>query len=307
MNKQKEKNLGPTLTVIIPTFNSADTLYFTLSSLFSSSLPRKLFQVVVVDYKSVDGTIDIAKRFPVRTLSAKKKGAAAARNLGTEKANGKIICFTDSDCVVPKDWLKKILCFLHNHPDVDGVGGPMLPHGYQNKIQRFAGETFLQDHVWFFSTKIIRVQPKLTGFLLLHTTNCAYRKSVLDSVGGFDESFFTACEDLELTWNLAYKGRNLVFNPNIKMRHIFPRTLPSLFNQYFRYGIGHSKMNKKYIHRNLIKEIFLIITHLLNVYYTFFRSLLSPRRMKRTHTYDLFRFCKWLSYDIGRIYEYARA
>lgn len=76
--------------------------------------------------------------------------AAAQRNLGIEKANGKIICSTDSDRIVPKDWLKKILHFFHDHPDVDGVGGPIFPHGNQDNIQRFAGETFLEDHVWFF-------------------------------------------------------------------------------------------------------------------------------------------------------------
>jgi len=120
------------LSVVIPTLNSERTIGVALKALFKNVYPRDHFEVVVVDGGSCDKTLEIIMEFPVKVLTTKKKGAAAARNLGIKNAKGKIICFTDSDCVVPKNWLSKIHRFFANNKNADGVGGPILPYRHKN-------------------------------------------------------------------------------------------------------------------------------------------------------------------------------
>jgi len=291
-------------TVIIPTYNSANTLYYTLSSLFSSRFPQSKFEVIIVDYHSIDDTLSIARKFPVKIYSITKKGAAAARNLGIQKSRGSIICFTDSDCMVPEDWLSKILNFFNNHPFVDGVGGPLFPYYYQNSIQKFAAEVFVEGKVFY--NKTIEVKPGIFTSGYLMTSNCAYRKDVFNSVN-FDESFLTAYEDVELCWNLAEKGNHLIFNPDIKMFHIFPWTLKGLFKQWFKYGMGATKLDKKYFGKNPIdelKSIYYNFTILGYVWMKHFFSLLSPLSSNKTS--KLLNCFKLSSYYLGTVYGLLR-
>ena len=59
---------------------------------------------------------------------------------------GNIICYTDSDIVLPNDWLANIFSYFNNHPEIDGVGGSILPPiQAQNEIQKFTGELYLED------------------------------------------------------------------------------------------------------------------------------------------------------------------
>ena len=233
------------LSVIIAALNSENTINHTLSSLHSNNLPSKEFEVVVVDNGSTDKTVEVAKRYPVKIFSCAKRGQGAARNVGIAKARGEIICFTDSDIVVPEDWLAKILRFFEDCPHADGVGGPVLApaSGHLNNLQKLEGEIYARTHD--FPAKII--ESKFGDHVgSLYSANCAYRRNVLISSNGFDDSGFDAV-DIDLCWRLILKGKHLLFNPEMKVIHLgFPWNLKGVFRQQFRWGESRGKLNMRY-------------------------------------------------------------
>ena len=92
------------VSVVIPTLNSAETLKRCLTSIRANRTKYK-YEIIVADAGSSDETQQIARKHADRVLN----GAPARinRNKGVENAEGEIICFTDSDCVVPEDWIDK--------------------------------------------------------------------------------------------------------------------------------------------------------------------------------------------------------
>jgi len=281
------------LSVVIPTLNSANTIRYTLSSLFSNNLSRDVFEVIVVDNGSIDNTVDVAEKFPAKIYSCPIHGQGPARNLGISKAQGDIICFTDSDVIVPKDWLQKILDFFDTHPNVDGVGGPVLAplSSHINNLQKMDGEIYSETHI--FPTRITksRFRDKRTA---LNSANCSYRKEILFSVNGFDTSILDAV-DIDLCWRLIRSGKCLIFNPDIKVIHFgSPWNLRGIFNQQFRWGISDIELKKRHPHKSSIKEKFF-------PYYSLVRLslfLLSPKHKNK----KLLRFFEICAFDCGRIY-----
>jgi len=235
-------------SIIIPTRNSGKTLSKTLSSLSSLDYPRNLFEVIIVDFNSSDETLEIAKRFNVKIIKARSPGAAAARNAGIKEARGRLICFTDSDCVIPRDWLSKIYNKIKDNPEIAGVGGPIKPLGSHNIIQEFAGENFLE--MMAYPPIEIFAESKRFWCSLI-TANCCYKKEIISAVGGFDENFFTSGEDIDLCWRIALSNK-VLYDPNIIVYHIFPDNLKDLFKQYFKYGEGSSKLRKKHFNTGYI-------------------------------------------------------
>lgn len=238
------------ISVIIPTLNSGDTIQNTLNSIFSNGFPRELFEVIVVDNGSQDRTEEIVRKFPVRFYKCLKRGQGPARNLGIRESKGDIICFTDSDIIVPKGWLKKISDFLETRPDVDGVGGIVLSpiQGHKNNIQRLVGEIYVQ-HQGFPSNLAKTRYLDYKGSL--YSANCAYRKETLEACDGFDESLWNhyyyhdSC-DIDLSWRLVKMGKRLMFNPDIKVYHWAPWSLQGIFRQQFGWGVVYTMIKKKY-------------------------------------------------------------
>jgi len=73
----------------------------------------------------------------------------------------------------------------------------------------------------------------------------AYRRSVFEAVGPFDESF-DACEDVEFNHRVARAGLRCYFTPRICVRY-FPRSsLAGLFRQMVRYGRGRVRLLRKH-------------------------------------------------------------
>jgi glycosyltransferase involved in cell wall biosynthesis len=248
------------LSVIVPTRNSASTIRDALSSIFSNKLSRKAFEVLIVDYKSCDGTLNIAKEFSTRIIRCENRGHGVARNLGIREAKGEILCFTDSDCIVERDWLAKISEFFESHPEVDGVGGPTLAHPKPwNKIQELAGEIFVEDQG--FPTTPMKVQfGKFKGTLF--ATNSAFRKNALVSVGGFTPG--GNC--LELSWRLVANGNVLIFEPSLKAYHRLPSDVGGIFNEQFRWGASMTAVEKRlgfFKLRSVILEGYFLVRALL--------------------------------------------
>jgi glycosyltransferase involved in cell wall biosynthesis len=257
-----------------------------LSSVFSNKLFREAFEVLVVDYKSCDGTLSIAKEFSTRIIRCENRGHGVARNLGIRKAKGEILCFTDSDCVVERDWLTKILGFFESHPEVDGVGGPTLAYPKPcNKIQELAGEIFVEDGG--YPTTRMKVQfGKFKGTLF--ATNSAYRKNALVSVGGFAPGGNTP----ELSWRLVLNGKVLIFDPSLKTYHRLPSDLVRIFKEQFRWGAQMTGAEKElgfFRLRSIILRGYFLVRELL--------LLLSFKEWSK----KLLRFYQHAAFSLGRL------
>ncbi|MBS4026622.1 MAG: glycosyltransferase family 2 protein [Clostridia bacterium] len=98
------------VSIIIPTYNRAELLEFTLLSLYKQSFSKKNFEVVVIDDCSRDETLNVIKLldppFKLTVLQNKtNRGAAYSRNQGIKFAKGEIIIFLD-EMLVDKDFIK---------------------------------------------------------------------------------------------------------------------------------------------------------------------------------------------------------
>jgi len=290
------------LSVVIAALNSENTIGRTLSSVFSNSLPNREFEVIVVDNGSTDNTVIVAKRYPVKIFSCAKRGQGAARNLGIAKAKGEIICFTDSDIIVPENWLERISEFFSSCQHADGVGGPVLAptSGYLSNLQKLEGEAYARTHD--FPTKM--VESRFGDHIgSLYSANCAYRRDVLVSSSGFDESGFDAV-DIDLCWRLILKGRRLVFNPEMKVVHLgFQSSLKGVFRQQFRWGESRGKLNMRYprsraFYTGLKGRIFR---------YYFFVVLFAQILYSRGRTKNILQLFEKCAFTCGCINAYLKA
>jgi len=113
---------NPTVSLVIPGRNCAETLEKCLNSVVPLLERGELQEILFVDDGSTDNTAEIARRYPVQVITGAGGGPGAARNLGWRQAQGASIWFIDSDCVAEPDALQKLLLHL-NDPEVAGVGG----------------------------------------------------------------------------------------------------------------------------------------------------------------------------------------
>lgn len=286
------------LSVSIATNNSAQTLQYTLSSIFSNNYPAGFFEVVIADKGSRDNTVEIAKRFATKVCVHPNMSVGFRRNLSIRESKGEIICFTDSDIIVPPDWLGRISDYFNIHPDVDGVGGPILPPpNSQNEIQKYTGDLYVEDQ--HCPTNITKIDT-LEYATLLPTANMAVRKSALMSVGGFPEQPSLVTIDMPLMWKLVRKGHKLVFLPDWKVIHLgFPTTLAGVMRQQYRWGKNKGILDRRYRppSQDTLQGYLKAKAYPFLTISRAFANLFSP--LKRPKKKELLRLCHYMAYYLG--------
>lgn len=101
----------PNVSVIISTYNRADSLKDTLESLRHQQANGHSFEVIVVDNNSKDHTREVVEHFAnvngctMKYVFESKQGISYARNTGIREAKGELIAFTDDDVVVDRQWI----------------------------------------------------------------------------------------------------------------------------------------------------------------------------------------------------------
>lgn len=259
--------MPPTVSIVIPTHNSGQTIRECLESLFKLNYPKDKFEVIIVD-DSNDKTEKIAKEYPVKFFKL-KDSTGAKRNFGVGKARGQIIAFTDSDCIVHKDWLKNFT--KHFNSEVAGVGGPNLTPKDDPFIAKCVGFALSS---WLGSGGIRYARTYKSAKSVDHnpSCNCAFIKSVFEEVGGFNESMWPT-EDIELDYKIRKKGYKLIYSPDVIVWHRRKSSLSSLFLQIFRYGLNRVKVARKHV--ELLKLVHItptlafLILMLLTILYLF--------------------------------------
>jgi glycosyltransferase involved in cell wall biosynthesis len=214
----------PTVSVIIPSYNSRSTIAACLGSLREQRCPTP-FEVIVVD-GSDDGTADlVAGRFPEVQLhtSLQRKLPGDARNFGVSKAQGEILAFTDADCVADPRWLAEI---IHAHRDPDPAIGGTIDNGNPRSYVGWAAYLSRLSR-WMPQRSRRRMTEVPTGCLSL-------KRWAFERYGPFLERTYS--EDTALSWKLSRAGLPPVLNPSIKVSHINRTDLGDFLGHQVEHG-----------------------------------------------------------------------
>lgn len=118
------------ISVLIATRNRRKKLRQCVLSIEQSTL-NKPFEIVIIDQSSTnDADFFKTLSIPVRYYHRASKGKARAINFGLQKVRGKVVAFTDDDCVVRKDWLLSIDKFFSDkrNASISAVFGQTIAH-----------------------------------------------------------------------------------------------------------------------------------------------------------------------------------
>lgn len=124
----------PSVSCVIATFYSSETLRECLTSVFSQNYPKDKLEIVIVDGGSGDSTLEILKKFKVKVYKVPPKIQEAEYNKGTGALHAKneLILFIDVDNVLPhKNWLRKMVKPLMEDKDI--IGSEVLRFHYDPK------------------------------------------------------------------------------------------------------------------------------------------------------------------------------
>jgi GT2 family glycosyltransferase len=188
-------------SVIIPAANAGRTIGECILATLSQSVPREIYEVIVVDDGSRDQTGRIARATGVRVISQPRRGLAAARNAGARIAAGDILVFLNPDCVPKLDWLAQMLAPFEE-PTVAGVRG-----AYQTHEEGLLPRTIQAD-----CDDAYRRLAERPAIDAVEGYSAAYRREIFRLAGGFDPSLAHA-DDVDLSYRLAARGFRLVFAP----------------------------------------------------------------------------------------------
>ena len=233
---------GPSIVVLIPTLQNADELAIVLDALSIQSWKGPL-KVIAVGPRG-DSAQRIVEQRGMRWIDDEgSRNRADACNVALRHISCDIVLLTDDDVVPPPDWITKMVRWF-DRPAVAGVGGPNFAPDGSSWAARVIDVTFCSRWV----TAGTRYGKVPTGELveISHNPGCntAYRKSVLDEVGGFENGCIGA-EDVVLDHRIRNAGHKLWFDPQSVMPHR-RRVAGAFRRQMTNYGYVRTLANSRF-------------------------------------------------------------
>ncbi len=182
-----------TLSIVIPSYNQAPYLTEAIESALAQGV-----EVIVVDDGSTDGSLEIAKKYPVRLISQVNKGLSSARNTGIMNATTDYILFLDADDMLLDGCVKEILEVI-DQTDADIVSPSFRAFGVNN------GECILMQ------------DPKIGDFALANRiAYCsAVKREALLECGGYSPRMTHGYEDYHIWFDLLSRGKRIVTIPKV--------------------------------------------------------------------------------------------
>ncbi len=206
------------ISVVIGTYNRSEMLAAALYSMLGQESKGVRYEVVVVDNNSSDATREVVKSYMeqghenLRYVFEAKQGVSHARNTGIAEARAEIIAFADDDVRVTKDWVANIKAEFDAHPEIDFLGGKILPHWKSEPPQWLT-----RDHWWALALLDYGDIPFYVNAdnpVCLPTANASFRKEVFKRFGLFSPDF-SGREDHEFLLRLWRAGSRGIYIPTI--------------------------------------------------------------------------------------------
>lgn len=216
----------PTLSITVCTYNRADVLPKCLESLVDQTTTPELFEVLIIDNNSTDGTKKIALDFCGKNTNFKyifeeKQGLSHARNRAIDEAQGGYLAYIDDDAIADKEWLEKIGSTIQNNKDIAAFGGPIYPWYNKEKPKWFKDE--FATYSWGEQHFQLTEQNCPFG---LSGSNMIFKKDVLAKYNGFSAEYgmngdkIAFGEESCLFNKMLKNNENIQYFPEIFVYHL---------------------------------------------------------------------------------------
>lgn len=215
---------SPTVSVAILNHRRPHVLPRLLTCI--SRIDNPAFEIIVVGDQPGPDACDLSDRLTnkVRYRRFDEPNISRARNHAIRAASGQIIAFTDDDALPEPDWLTR-LTRPFKDPMVAAVGG-VLRHGDGSGFEWQGGEFDLTGHEVPLAlgpgtvTRSAERQIRSGRYLSIRGANCAFRRSALMQVGGFDEAIRYYLDETDIAVRLAHSGWSAAIASRAQVRHL---------------------------------------------------------------------------------------
>jgi glycosyltransferase involved in cell wall biosynthesis len=265
----------PALSIVLATFNRAAELPAAIGSALQQTAPPDLYEIIAIDNNSSDATAQtiagIAAAHPgrVRYVHEARQGVSYARQAGIDVVRAPIIAFFDDDVRVSPNWVETILRSFDQHPEIECIGGRVLPHWSTpppNWLTRSHWAPLaLQD---FGDAPMIVSAENPRGLI---SANLACRKRLLDRIGGFSPEFqrvkdgIGSLEDDEWNRRLWKSGGKALYVPDLITSTDVPSTrLTRAYHRRWHRGHGrfYALLRADEIERSTVGSLFGVPAHM---------------------------------------------
>jgi glycosyltransferase involved in cell wall biosynthesis len=230
---------GPRLiSVILPVLNNADTIGEQLAAL-SRQTYEGPWEAIVADNGSTDATAGIVARWADRVPGLRvvdcsdRRQVAHARNVGSRAAAGDFFLYCDGDDVVADDWLAAMARAAET---CVAVGGPLEEHVLNSELLRSWSAPRTPDGIPLIFGQV----PYGPG------ANCGVRRDVFEALGGFDETFEGAGEEIDFFWRVQLAGHTVCWVPDAVVHYRLRPGYRALRRQWFKYGAAQPELYVRY-------------------------------------------------------------
>jgi len=222
--------------VVIPTLNGARFLPTCLDSLRRQS--RRPEEVIVVDDGSTDETASlILANYPEVTMVGhpRPRGVAAAFNSGIRRSRAPFVVLLNNDTEVEATWLAELCRPLEEETDVGLVASKLLlfdRRGVLHSAGDFYGRDGIPGSRGVWESDVGQFDRSTDPFGPCGAA-AAYRRSLLDALGLFDESLGSYCEDVDLSFRARLLGHTCRFAPAARVYHRLSATGGGALSSYY--------------------------------------------------------------------------
>jgi len=224
---------SPLHSVLIPAYNEAKVIAACIEHVLGSDYPN--LEVIVVDDGSRDGTSAVVRaRFAgdcrVRLITIANRGKAGALNVGLRQARGSVVVALDADTQFRPETISNLVRWFADE-QVAAVAGNAKVGNRVNLITRCQALEYVTaqnlERRALAALGCVTVVPGAVG---------AWRREVLDRIGGFPED--TVAEDQDLTIAIQKMGYRVLFDADAVALTEAPQSVAGLAKQRFRWAFG---------------------------------------------------------------------
>jgi hyaluronan synthase len=241
-------NFRPKVSVVVPCYNEELEIAKTIDSILGSDYPTDLLELVVVDDKSVDNSLDVIKN---HSCASSFRVVVLPHNMGKRHAfaeglkycSGEIVVCVDSDAVLASDALKNLVQPFSDERVFCVCGNAVVSNEKQPKMNNWLAHF---QKVWYVDGFHIRKGTEsLFGIVLCCSgVLSGFRRDKVELVVDewLNESFLgrkcVSGDDSQLTNHMLALGGKSVFQSNAVTYTVAPHRLKQFVKQQIRWGRG---------------------------------------------------------------------